>query len=375
MKARFISSIEQVGIDKWNAIAGIDYPFLRYEFLHALEASGSVGAQSGWQPQHLLVENADELMAILPLYIKMHSFGEYVFDHAWAQAYERHGLDYYPKLLSAIPFTPATGSRLAHNVTDEAELIKIVSDALIKQCESINASSWHCLFPSEKELPAWQLSGADLRIGCQYHWFNNGYASMDDFLHEFTSRKRKVVKRERARVVEQGVTLKRLTGNQITIEHWQQFYHFYQLTYAKYSGHGGYLRPEFFVQIHETMRDQLLLVMAYEGDTAIAGALNFFSSDTLYGRYWGSIKEFDCLHFEACYYQGIEFCIERGLKKFDPGAQGEHKIARGFVPTITHSFHWVAHPEFRQAIQHFLVEESKAIHAYQAQAMQGLPFK
>jgi len=239
----------------------------------------------------------------------------------------------------------------------------------------MGASSWHCLFPHENELPLWQLSGADLRLGCQYHWFNHDYVNFDDFLNRFTSRKRKVVKRERTRVIEQGVTLKRLTGNEITLKDWQRFYYFYQLTYAKYSGHGGYLTPEFFAHLHETMRDQLLLVMAYEGDTAIAGALNFFSSDTLYGRYWGAMKDVDCLHFETCYYQGIEFCIEKGLKKFDPGAQGEHKIARGFVPTLTHSFHWVANTDFRQAIQHFLSEEAKAIKAYQAQAMEWLPFK
>lgn len=375
MKARFINSIEKIEIEKWNAVAGTDYPFLRYEFLHALEASNSVDAERGWQPKHLLIESDDTLIAVLPLYLKTHSFGEYVFDHGWAQAYERHGLDYYPKLLSAIPFTPATGARLAHITTDESTLMNIVSHALIEKCNQLNASSWHCLFPAENELNVWSLSGADLRIGCQYHWFNHGYKSWDDFLSQFTSRKRKVVKRERAQVMEQNVRLVRLTGEQITIKHWQQFYHFYQLTYAKYSGHGGYLTPDFFVRIHEALRDQLLLVMAYEGDTAIAGALNFFSNDTLYGRYWGAIKDVDCLHFEACYYQGIEFCIERGLKKFDPGAQGEHKIARGFVPTLTHSFHWVAHPAFRVAIQEFLIEEAALVKAYQTQAMSRLPFK
>jgi len=376
MQARFINRIEQVSANQWNAIAGTSYPFLRHEFLYALEASQSVSAARGWQPQHLLVEDNGLLLALLPLYIKQHSMGEYVFDHAWAQAYQRNGLDYYPKLLSAIPCTPTAGPRLAFVDCDRTKLIKTITKALQEKCAGIGASGWHILFPETGCLPLWKQAGSDTRLGCQYHWFNEGFQTFDDFLAMFTSRKRKELKRERRRVMEQGIRLERLTGEQISMEHWQDFYRFYQLTNLKYNGHGGYLTGDFFVRLHETMRDHLLLVMAYdEKDDAIAGALDFFSADTLYGRYWGAIHDVEFLHFEACYYQGIEFCIERGLQKFDPGAQGQHKIARGFRPTLTYSQHWIAHAGFREAIRNFLAEESVAVRQYQQDAADALPFK
>lgn len=376
MKTRFIDSIEKIPAATWNSVAGNYYPFLRHEFLYALEASQSVCAARGWQPQHLLIEQDEQLIAVLPLYIKSHSMGEYVFDHAWANAYQRHGVPYYPKLLSAIPFTPASGPRLCFIDCDQALLIKTASDALQQQCEAIGASSWHVLFPEVDTLPLWQQADSDTRLGCQFHWFNQHYNSFDDFLAAFSSRKRKELKRERRLIADQNIALERLTGEQITIEHWQAFYRFYQLTNLKYNGHGGYLTADFFVRLHQTMRDSLLLVMAYDEEgEAIAGALNFFSSDTLYGRYWGTIRDVECLHFEACYYQGIEFCIERGLKRFDPGAQGEHKISRGFRPTLTYSQHWIAHPGFREAIQNFLLEESEGVRRYQQQACTTLPFK
>jgi predicted N-acyltransferase len=376
MKARFISSIEHIAAEAWNNITGMDYPFLRHEFLLALEASRSACAASGWQPQHLLIEENKQLIAVLPLYIKSHSMGEYVFDRAWAEAYRRNGLPYYPKLLSAIPFTPASGPRLAFCDCDQSLLIKTVAEALEQQCHAIGASSWHVLFPDAQSLPLWQQAGSDTRLGCQFHWFNQDYQNFDDFLAGFSSRKRKELKRERRRVVDQKIRLERLTGEQITMEHWQDFYRFYQLTNLKYNGHGGYLTGDFFVRLHKTLRNSLMLVMAYdENDEAIAGALNFFSSDTLYGRYWGAIRDVEQLHFEACYYQGIEFCIEHGLKRFDPGAQGEHKIARGFRPTLTYSQHWIAHPGFRDAIKNFLAEESEGVKQYQQDACAALPFK
>jgi hypothetical protein len=376
MKARFIDSIEQVSSTAWNAVTGMDYPFLRHEFLHSLEASKSVCAARGWQPQHLLIEQNEQLIAVLPLYIKSHSMGEYVFDRAWAEAFQRNGLAYYPKLLSAIPFTPASGPRLSFVECDESVLMHTVADALQQQCEQLGASSWHVLFPEAKELPLWEQAGSDTRLGCQFHWRNQDYKTFDDFLADFSSRKRKELKRERRRVADQGIRLERLTGEQITMEHWQAFYRFYQMTNLKYNGHGGYLTGDFFVRMHQIMRDSLMLVMAYDkNDEAIAGALNFFSSDTLFGRYWGTVGDVECLHFEACYYQGIEFCIERGLKYFDPGAQGEHKIPRGFRPTLTYSQHWIAHPGFREAIRHFLAEESDAVKQYQQDACTALPFK
>jgi len=374
---RFIDSISHISDKQWNAITGNNYPFLRYEFLHALEDSGSVTEKIGWQPQHLIIENAEgKPVATLPLYIKSHSYGEYVFDWSWADAFQRHGLLYYPKLLSAIPFTPATGPRLSvDNAHNNADIMPVVYQALQDRSQAIGASGWHVLFPEPSELGYWESIDVDQRLGCQFHWKNNNYQSFDDFLASFSSRKRKDVKKERRRAIENDIHIKRLTGNEITLEHWQQFYHFYQITYAKKSGHGGYLTPEFFQRLHHNMQDQLLLVMAYEGETAIAGALNFYDSETLYGRYWGAAKDIDCLHFEVCFYQGIEFCIENKLKRFDPGAQGEHKISRGFIPTITHSYHRIHHPEFRHAIQDFLVNEAEHIQQYQQETSTQLPFR
>ena len=372
--SRFINSITEVGADRWQAVAGTDYPFLRYDFLYALEASGSVGANSGWQPRHLLIEENGELVAALPLYLKQHSYGEYVFDWSWADAWHRNGIPYYPKLVSAIPFTPATGPRLLYQHSDPGTLMDYVGKTLKHYCQEQGASGWHVLFPEQAESSLWQQTGAHLRIGCQFHWFNNHYRDFDDFLATFSSRKRKNLNKERRRVSEQGVQLHRLTGEAITEEHWRRFYHFYQITYAKRSGHGGYLTADFFRRLH-AMRDQLLLVIACEGETAIAGALYFFSSTTLYGRYWGAIKDVDQLHFEACYYQGIEFCIERGLQRFDPGAQGEHKIQRGFQPVLTYSRHWLAHPGFHEAVGRFVAEEADHVRDYRQQACALLPFR
>lgn len=376
MKARFIDSINAIGAKAWNAITGTDYPFLRHEFLHALEASGSACAARGWQPQHLLIEDNDALLAVMPLYLKRHSMGEYVFDQSWARAYQRHGLDYYPKLVSAIPFTPASGPRLAHIACDNALLMNTVRTALQQHSEQLGASGWHVLFPQDDELPLWQQTDSAQRLGCQFHWFNDNSRCFEDFLANFASRKRKELKRERRKVTEQGITLQRLTGDAITPEHWQAFYRFYQLTNLKYNGHGGYLMPDFFVRLYAVMREHLLLVMAFDEDgEAIAGALNVIGSDTLYGRYWGAIRDVEYLHFEACYYQGIEFCIERGLQRFDPGAQGEHKIPRGFRPVLTYSQHWIGHPAFRDAIGDFVREEAEAVRQYQHEACTALPFK
>lgn len=377
MRIRFIDSIASVDAAQWDAVAGGDYPFLRHAFLLALEASGSACAASGWQPQHLLVEEdgGESLFAVLPLYIKTHSYGEYVFDWQWAEAYRRHGLDYFPKLVSAIPFTPAAGPRLAFRGVETHLLMPLIAEAVAARTQAVGASGWHCLFPADDAAALWGSTGMDERLGCQFHWFNQGYGSFEDFLATFTARKRKELKRERRLVLESGIRVQRFTGNAITAQHWEAFYRFYQLTYLKRSGHGGYLTPAFFAQLHATLCDSLMLVMAYDGDTPVAGALNLFSSDTLYGRYWGAVRDVPALHFEACYYQGIEFCIERGLQRFDPGAQGEHKIARGFTPILTRSYHQIVHPGFRRAIRDFLASESVAVRQYQQDCMQGLPFR
>ena len=376
MRVSFLDSIDSVSCDQWNSVTGTDYPFTRYEFLHALETSGAVQRKSGWQPQHVVVYDNNTLIAVMPLYAKFHSYGEYVFDWSWADAYQRHGLNYYPKLLSAIPFTPATGPRLCIKTNaDQAAVTHSVVKAVMQQAAAINASSIHILFPEARVAEQLQQLGLQRRSGAQYHWFNQGFNSFDDFLASFSSRKRKNLKKERLRVEQQNLRLEIIEGNSISPAIWQQFYYFYQLTYAKRSGHGGYLNQSFFERIADSMAEHLVLVLAYFGDEAVAGALNFRDSNTLYGRYWGCTREFDFLHFEACYYQGIEYCIANNLQRFDPGAQGEHKIQRGFTPIETCSGHWIAHRGFSEAIDDFLQRENEATQTYIQQAQALLPFK
>jgi len=372
VKVNLHHSIDSIGAERWNALCGSRYPFLRYEFLHALEASGSVSPAAGWHPLHLELSQAGETRLLMPLYLKTHSWGEYVFDWPWAGAYEHQGLSYYPKLLTAIPFTPSTGPRYGSHMSS-AEALSLLSELLPSICEQAQASSWHGLFLTRQDagaLPEPLL----LRTGSQYHWFNRHYTDFEHFLDRFSSRKRKAVRRERKKVKDQGIRLERLTGKSISRDQLEQFYHFYQMTYLK-RGRRGYLTPDFFHRVHQTMPEQLLLVLARKGDTPVAGALSLIGDDTLYGRYWGCMDEYDSLHFEACYYQGIEFCIERGLARFDPGAQGEHKIQRGFEPIPTWSAHWIAHPGFRAAISEFLDRETPAVQEQIHSLSALLPFK
>jgi predicted N-acyltransferase len=375
MQLQFIDSIDQCSAHDWNRVAGTDYPFLRHEFLAALERSGSVAAASGWEPQHLLFLEHDRLVAVLPLYRKHHSYGEYVFDWSWADAYRRAGWQYYPKLLSAIPFTPATGPRLACLPGDEAKVLALIQDQLWGQLNQAGASGLHILFPGAAQAERLRQHGMLLRQGVQYHWLNTGYRTFGDFVGEFSSRKRKNLNKERRRVQQQGVDCRIYSGGDLHESLWDQFYRFYQITYARYSGHGGYLDRDFFSEIGQSMPENVVLVMAYQGATPVAGALNFRSSSCLYGRNWGTISDIDCLHFEACYYQGIEYCIDQGLEKFDPGAQGEHKIARGFHPLPVYSCHWLAEPGAQQAIGDFVRREQQQIDAYIRQARESLPFK
>ncbi|MEM0955644.1 MAG: GNAT family N-acetyltransferase [Pseudomonadota bacterium] len=375
-EVRFLPSLTEVDAEAWNRIAGTDYPFLRHEFLLALEQTGCTDADSGWQPYHATLQRDGRLIALMPLYLKSHSYGEYVFDWSWADAYHRNGREYYPKLLTAVPFTPATGPRLCWAADESAEnCIATLSAAVKELAQKQGLSSWHVLFPAPETAKHLVAAGATQRQGSQFHWFNEGYASFDDFLATFNSRKRKSLKRERRRVEEQGIVLETLEGEAISADHWAEFYRFYQMTYAKRSGHGGYLTREFFQRLSDGLADQCVLVRASVDGEAVAGSLCFRSSDTLYGRYWGCVKELDCLHFEACYYQGIEYCIRHGLKRFDPGAQGEHKIQRGFTPIPTVSTHWIADPIFAQAIADFTEREREHIDAYIDEAATLLPFK
>lgn len=375
-RLQYLDSIEAISATLWNEVAGSDYPFTRHAFLAALERSGAVTAATGWQPQHLLVWRGTELVALLPLYLKDHSWGEYVFDWSWADAAAQLGTAWHPKLLAAIPYTPATGPRLCIRAGVSAEEVSaVVVAGLRKRLSDDQLSSLHLLFPTAAACAQLEAAGLSVRHGAQYHWFNEGYRDFDEFLATFSSRKRKNLRRERQRVAEQGVTLRVLEGPEITAAQWQRFHHFYQFTYAKRSGHGGYLPAAFFTEIGRTLADQVVLVLAdWQGET-IAGALNFRDRTTLYGRYWGCVEEFDQLHFEACYYQGIDYCIRAGLSRFDPGAQGEHKIQRGFRPVTTYSCHWIEHPRLRSAIDRFLAQERRGIASYLDEAATLLPFK
>lgn len=377
LSARFLHSIADIGAAHWNALTGENYPFLRHEFLLALEQSGCVSARTGWQPQHVVVEPQPETTpaAIMPLYAKTNSMGEYVFDWSWADAYKRHGLDYYPKLLTAIPFTPCAGPRLCHadSITLDA-VLPVVIEAVQKLAAQCSASSWHVLFPEPELRDTLTAAGLQARTGCQYQWFNAGYRDFEHFLEAFSSRKRKNLRKERARVADKGITFEVLEGPDLREEHWQRFYRFYQSTYLV-RGRAPYLNLDFFQRLGRSMPAQLLLILARKDGEHIAGALFFKGSDTLYGRYWGCTEEYQFLHFETCYYQGIDYCIRRGLARFDSGAQGEHKIQRGFKPVHTWSSHWIRHPDFARAIARFVDDEERHIDAYVAQARELLPFR
>jgi len=376
---RFLTSIDEIEAEIWDGIVDTGYPFLRHAFFRALEKSHSTTAVTGWQPFHAVVEagegDAARPVAIMPLFLKDNSRGEYVFDWSWADAYQRHGMDYYPKLVTAIPFTPCPGPRICvvpdH---DRLEIYRLLCAYIPRQAETLKASSWHILFPDQDACEALKLENIQARIGCQYQWFNRGYQTSEDFLATFSSRKRKNIRKERQKILDAGISFEQLTGENITDEHWDVFYRFYESTYFV-RGRAPYLTDLFFHQVGKSMPDNLLLVLAKKDGGYIAGALSFIGSDTLYGRYWGCSEEYQFLHFETCYYQGIEYCIEKGLARFDSGAQGEHKIQRGFEPVLTYSNHWIAHPDFDHAIGQFLADEEKYIRRYQQEAAQYLPFK
>ena len=366
----------------------LSYPFLRHEFLQALEDSGSACDTSGWYPVHLSLQNSNQSeehdpttsseaknAALMPLYVKTHSMGEYVFDHAWANAYHQNGLEYYPKLVTSVPFTPSTGPRVRSAQPLNQEECTQLIDEVLAVAEETGSSSWHFLFPSTEHRRLFNDPRLLQRSGVQYHWHNRDYQHFDDFLASMNSRKRKMVRKERADVAAQGIRVSIELGADISPELWALFYRLYERTYAKRNGSRGYLTEQFFTQIARTMPDQIAMAVAWLDDQPIACALYFFDDETLYGRYWGSAGEFSYLHFELCYYTGIEFAISRGIKRYDAGAQGEHKIVRGFEPIETFSLHWIKHPGFRDAIARFLVEEKGGIAQHIEQATAMLPYK
>jgi uncharacterized protein len=354
-------AIDMIGAAAWDACAGSDNPFLSYAFLQALEASGSASAESGWLPQHLTLEDENGcIIGVAPLYLKSHSYGEYVFDHGWAAAYERAGGRYYPKLQCAVPFTPVTGARLLLRPGAPDGAADALIAAMIGLAKRHKVSSLHVTFPTEREWQRLGDAGFLQRVGQQFHWQNDGYESFDAFLEALNSRKRKQIRRERREANANGIEIEMLTGDAIEPRHWDAFFRFYMSTSDRKWG-SAYLTREFFDLIGKRIPDRVLLVMARRGARYVAGALNLIGTDTLYGRNWGCVVDVPFLHFEACYYRAIEFAIERGLERVEAGAQGQHKIQRGYLPCHTYSAHWIRDANFAAAVADFLKREARAL--------------
>lgn len=365
-----VSGMHEINADQWNRLVG-HMPLLRHEFLLAFERSNSVGDQTGWQPCPMLLKEGDVLIGAVPLYMKQHSYGEYVFDWAWADAFERNGFNYYPKLLAAIPFTPITSARL---ITNNIEHAKLLISGLEQVMYQQQLSSVHVNFPeamSEKPLMEAQWLK---RRGVQFRWENQAFTSFDDFLMTLTHSKRKKIKQERKKVVAANVVCRTIKGPDITAEEWQFFYQCYTNTYFEHHS-TPYLTLEFFTEIGRTMSDNIVLFVAYCDDVPIASAFNIYHQSTLYGRYWGALKYVPSLHFELCYYQAQIFCIHEGIQYFEGGAQGEHKLARGFVPRPTCSFHKIAHSDFEKAIGQFVMRETVGVDAYANELAERAPYK
>jgi uncharacterized protein len=371
MEIRRLHSITEIPSAQWDDLLGQDYPFLRHGFLAALEQSGSVSPATGWTPAHRVAIAADgTLQGLLPLYLKTHSYGEYVFDFQWAEALERAGRPYYPKLLAAIPFSPVQGPRL---VCRNAAAQQTILTDLDMSLASGEVSSTHLLFNTGVENSALAEAGWIQRLGCQFHWHNRGYGCFDDFLAQCNSRKRKNFRKERLSIASAGITFRWVTGKTLTTDDWSRFYPFYAATYLKRGQH-PYLSEAFFRLLGESMPESIRLLFAEHDGREVAAALFLVGGDTLYGRYWGSLEEYDRLHFETCFYQGMDRCIAEGLARFDAGAQGEHKLIRGFEPTITQSWHKLV-PGLHEAVENFLERERPGVRAYAEEARSYLPFR
>ena len=374
MKVTVHDSIAAIPAGEWDALVGNGYPFLSHAFLELAERTGSVSPDAGWSPKHLVLRDGNTLRAAMPLYEKTHSWGEFVFDWAWAQAYQQAGFDYYPKLVSAVPFTPAPSSRMLRADARDDEAATILVEAATELARETGCSSFHVLFPTDDEIPALEQAGLLIRKDCQFHWHNRDYQTFDDFLATFTSAKRKKARRDRRRVAEQGIRFRRLRGSEIDAETWSNVYSLIARTFML-RGSLPYFNQAFFEGLSDRLPDNVLVIIAEQSDRMIAAAVFFESDTTLYGRYWGSDGHYDALHFETCYYQGIDYCIETGKQCFEPGTQGEHKVARGFVPVTTWSAHWLAHPEFASAIERYLDEEGRHIDRYMDTIDAHTPYK
>ncbi|MEN8107655.1 MAG: GNAT family N-acetyltransferase [Pseudomonadota bacterium] len=376
MRTRVIECIDEIPAADWNRVAGMANPFLRHEFLAALEHHDCVGARYGWVPQHItLHDEHNTLIGAAPLYLKDNSYGEFVFDWSWADAWHRAGKRYYPKLVSAIPYTPVTGPRLlvAPDADNSAAHTALIEQAL-SLVETTGSSTLHWLFTDAADTNTLFEHKLLRRTSCHFHWHNPGYRSFDDFLSRLTSRKRKKIKRERRYVTDAGIRMEMIYGDEATDEQWHIMYEFYRSTFERKSGIPT-LSLQFFREISQTMGRQVILVFAWHAGKAVAGAINLCGDHALYGRHWGCREQFHSLHFETCYYQGIDYCIRNGLRLFEPGAQGEHKISRGFLPSLTWSAHWIADPEFRAAVEKFLLNEHELVLDYRDELQRYSPFR
>jgi len=375
MRSGAHKSIEDFDARQWNALSGTEVPFLRHEFLAALEHTGCVGASTGWAPYYITLSDDKGLAAAAPSFAKSHSYGEFVFDFGWAQAYTRLGRDYYPKLTVAVPFTPATGPRLLmREGLDRAATAKKLLAAIESHAGEQGLSSAHALFLDEPGRAACEQAGWLLRRDCQFHWTNRGYESFESYLETFTAEKRKKARRERRRVAESGITFDTRLGGDLDARLLDRIYAFHRDTFLRH-GHEPYLTRAFFGEIARTLGDSLMVKVALHGGKPVAAAIFFKSADALFGRYWGAGADQHSLHFEACYHQGVEYCIEHGLKRFEPGTQGEHKVARGFEPVLTWSAHFIADRRFRAAVDDYLTREGTAIDAYAAEVREHVPFR
>lgn len=375
MPVRTLSSLAAIPRAAWNGLVRDGHPFLSWDYLEGLERSGAVGEETGWHPCHLVVEEAGQLLAAMPLYLKDHSWGEFVFDFAWADAYRRAGMPYYPKLVAAVPFTPVPGPRILTAPGMDADVVgPVLLDAARNLAGQAGASSLHVLLPNDVQLPLLNVAGMSLRQDCQFHWFDEGYGDFEGFLGALTSEKRKKFRRERRRVYEQGIRFDWLTGAEIDDALFHDLYRFYAASFLR-RGMEPYFPPAFWVRLLADMPESLRVVVARLGDSRVAAAIFFVGGGVLYGRYWGCDEDYHSLHFETCFYQGIELALAEGCRRFEPGAQGEHKLRRGFRPVPTWSGHWLAHPAFARAIDDWLVHERVHAHDYLEAAKLQLPFR
>ena len=377
LKSRVVRSIDELDRAAWNGLADTDCPFLRHEFLAALEHTGCIGPATGWQPSYVTLHDERGLAAAAPAYHKSHSYGEFVFDFSWAQAYTRLKRRYYPKLTVAVPFTPATGGRLlVRPDLDAGRVRRELTQAIEEHARDQALSSAHALFVRDADRATLEQAHWLTRRDCQFHWTSRGYRTFEEYLATFTAEKRKKAHRERRRVAEAGIVFETWLGTALAADPrlLDRVYAFHRDTFLRH-GHEPYLTHAFFAEIARTLGEQLMVKLALRSGRPVAAAIFFFGPTTLYGRYWGAEADYHSLHFETCYHQGIEFCIERGISRFEPGTQGEHKVSRGFEPTLTWSAHWITDPRFREALREYLEREGEAVDAYAAEVQAHVPYR